>query len=61
MVQYNYMQYIKYILKGRIISMNEKEKDTIILKSIIKEKYNMEMEYTGYKGQNCIQNERKIL
>ena len=34
--------------------MNEKEKDTIILKSIIKEKYNMEMEYTGYKGQNCI-------
>ena len=34
--------------------MNEKEKDMIILKSIIKEKYNMEMEYTEYKGENCI-------
>ena len=33
--------------------MNEKEKDMIIPKSI-KRKYNMEMEYTGYKGQNCI-------
>ena len=31
--------------------MNEKEKETIILKSI-KMKYNME--YTGYKGQNCV-------
>ena len=37
-----------------MISMNEKEKDTIILKGIIKEKYNMEMEYTGYKVENCI-------
>ena len=34
--------------------MNEKEKDMIILKSIIKKKYNMEIEYTGYKRQNCI-------
>ena len=25
-----------YVIKGRVISMNEKEKDTIILKSIIK-------------------------
>ena len=33
--------------------MNEKEKDTIIPKGI-KMKYNMEMEYTGYKGQDCI-------
>ena len=29
--------------------MNGKEKDTIILKSIIKEKYNMEIEYTENK------------
>ena len=29
--------------------MEEKEKDTIILKSIIKEKYNMEIEYTENK------------
>ena len=36
------------------MSTNEKEKDMIILKSIIKEKYNMEMEYTTYKGKNCI-------
>ena len=36
------MQWIKYILNGRIISMNEKEKDTIILKSIIKMNDTME-------------------
>ena len=47
------MQWIKYILKGRIMSTNEKEKDTIILKSIIK-KYDMEMEYTGCKGVSCV-------
>ena len=29
--------------------MNGKEKDTIILKSIIKEEYNMEIEYTENK------------
>ena len=29
--------------------MNGKGKDTIILKSIIKEKYNMEIEYTEKK------------
>ena len=29
--QYNYMQWIKYILKGRIMLKNEKGKDTIIL------------------------------
>ena len=33
--------------------MNEKEKDMIIPESI-KMKYNLEMECTGYKGQNCI-------
>ena len=49
MVHYNYMQYIKYIIKGRIISMNGKGKGTIILKSIIKEKYNMKIEYTKNK------------
>ena len=43
------MQWIKYILKGRIISTNGKGKDTIILKSIIKEKYNVETEYTKNK------------
>ena len=39
------------------MSMNEKEKDTIILKSIIE----MEMKYIEYKGENCIYYERKIL
>ena len=39
------MQWIKYILEGRIISTNEKEKDTIILKSIIKMNDTMEKKY----------------
>ena len=50
------MQWIKYILEGRIMSMKEKRKRynyTI--------KYNMEMKYTEYKGENCIYHERKIL
>ena len=48
------MQWIKYILKGRIMSTNEKEKGMIILKSIIKKKYNMEVKCTEYKGVNCV-------
>ena len=45
----------KNIYKGRVISMNGKGKDTIILKSIIKEKYNMEIEYTKNKRKKlCI-------
>ena len=36
------------------MSMNEKEKDMIILKSIIKEKYNMEIEYTENKREDCV-------
>ena len=40
---------MKYISKGRIISANEKTKDTIILKSIIKMKDTMERKYTKHK------------
>ena len=40
---------MKCVIKGRVISMNEKGKDTIILKSIIKEKYNMKTRYTKSK------------
>ena len=43
------MQWIKYILKGRNMSMNENEKDMIIQKSILKKKYNMKMKYTEHK------------
>ena len=46
-IQKNYMQ---YILKERIISMNEKEKDTIMLKSIIKMNGTMERKYI-YKNR----------
>ena len=46
---------MKYVIKGRVISINEKGKDMIILKSIIKEKYNMETEYTKNKRRRlCI-------
>ena len=38
--------------------MNEKEKDTIILKSMIKKKYNMKMKYTEHKGVNCVYYEK---
>ena len=37
---------MKCVIKGRIISMNGKGKDMNVLKSITKEKYNMEIEYT---------------
>ena len=43
------MQWINYIIKGRVISMNGKEKDMIILKSIINEQCNMETEHTENK------------
>ena len=37
---------MKYLIKGRGISTKEKGKDTITLKSIIKEKYYMKIRYT---------------
>ena len=40
---------MKYVIKGRVISTNGKGKDTIILKSIIKEKYSMKTSYTKSK------------
>ena len=40
---------MKYVIKGRVISTNGKGKDMIILKSIIKEKYDVETEYIKNK------------
>ena len=40
---------MKYVIKGRVISTNGKGKDMIILKSMIKEKYNVQTEYTKNK------------
>ena len=46
---------MKYVIKGRVISMNGKGEDTIILKIMIKEKYNMKIEYTKSKRRRlCI-------
>ena len=44
---------MQYILKGRITSTNEKGKDTIILKSIIKMNDTMERKYI-YIRIDCI-------
>ena len=51
----------KVYTKRRIMLMNKKGKDTIILKSVIKMNDTMEMKYTEHKGENCIYYERKIL
>ena len=59
MIYYNYTQWIKYILKERIISTNEKEKDMLILNSIIKMNDTMERKYTEYEEENCIYHERE--
>ena len=55
------MQWIKYILKGRVISANEKTKDTIIWKSIIKMNNTVERKYTKYKGVDCIYHNNNMI
>ena len=43
------------------MSTIEKEKDMIMMKSIIKEKYNMEMEYIEYKEEIAYKMKKNII
>ena len=53
---------MKYVIKGRVISMNGKEKDMIILKSIIKEIYVIwRQNILKTKGEHCVYHKETII
>ena len=52
---------MKCVIKGRVISMNGKGKDMIILKSIIKEKYNKGKDILKAKGEDCVYHKETII